>query len=72
MAVFAGRNEPVENGLFAALPHDEHGRLLPSLQQVPFSLGEVVYEFAGHLEYVFFLTTSLLYTMENGSRAEWG
>jgi len=72
---FAGPNEPLENRLLAALPHDEYGRLLPSLQQVSFSLGEVVYEFAGHLEYVFFPTTSivsLLYTMENGSSAEMG
>jgi len=75
MAVLARPNEPVENRLLAALPHDEYGRLLPSLQQVSFSLGEVVYEFAGHLEYVFFPTTSivsLLYTMGNGSSAEMG
>jgi CRP-like cAMP-binding protein len=34
-----------------------------------------VYEFAGHLDYVYFPTTtivSLLYTMENGSTAEMG
>jgi len=75
MAVFAGPNEPVENRLLAALPRDEYGRLLPSLEQVSFSLGEVVYEFAGPLEYVFFPTTSivsLLYTMQNGSSAEMG
>jgi hypothetical protein len=38
-------------------------------------LGEVVYEFAGQLDYVFFPTTSivsLLYTMENGTSAEMG
>src|SRR4026208_2548500 len=67
--------EPVETRLLAALPRDEYDRLLPQLRQVSFSLGEVVYEFAGHLEYVFFPTTSivsLLYTMENGSSAEMG
>ena len=40
-----------------------------------FPLGEVVYEFAGQLDYVFFPTTSiisLLYTMENGTSAEMG
>jgi CRP-like cAMP-binding protein len=75
MAVLAGLTEPTENGLLAALPRDEYERLLPNLQQVTFSLGEVVYEFGGHLDYVFFPTTSivsLLYTMENGSSAEMG
>jgi len=75
MSVFARPTEPVENMLLAALPRDEYERLLPSLQQVSFSLGEVVYEFAERLDYVFFPTTSivsLLYTMENGSSAEMG
>ena len=75
MSVIARTNEPVENRLLAALPRDEYERLLPSLQQVSFSLGEVVYEFGGQLDYVFFPTNSivsLLYTMENGSSAEMG
>ena len=75
MAVFARPTEPVENRLLAALPRKEYQRLLPSLQQVSFSLGQVVYEFGGQLDYVFFPTTSivsLLYTMENGSSAEMG
>ena len=75
MAVLAQLTEPVENRLLAALPRDEYENLLPSLQLVSFSLGEVVYEFGGQLDYVFFPTTSivsLLYTMENGSSAEMG
>src|SRR6266480_7815701 len=75
MSAIPRPNEPVENRLLAALPGDEYARLLPQLQQVSFSLGEVVYEFGGHLDYVFFPTTSiisLLYTMENGSSAEMG
>jgi CRP-like cAMP-binding protein len=75
MTVSARPNGPVENRLLASLPADEYERLLPSLQQVSFSLGEVVYEFGGHLDYVFFPTNSivsLLYTMENGSSAEMG
>lgn len=75
MSVFARPTEPVANRLLAALPRDEYQRLLPSLQQVSFSLGEVVYEFGGQLDYVFFPTTSivsLLYTMENGASAEMG
>jgi CRP-like cAMP-binding protein len=75
MPAIARPNIPVENRLLAALPNDEYERLLPQLQQVPFSLGEVVYEFGGHLDYVYFPTTSivsLLYTMENGTSAEMG
>ena len=59
----------------AALPRNESERLLPTLQQTSFSLGDVVYEFGGQLDYVYFPTTaiiSLLYTMENGSSAEMG
>jgi len=75
MPGFVRPTDTVENRLLTALPRDEYERLLPSLQQVSFSLGEVVYEFGGHLDYVFFPTTSiisLLYTMENGSSAEMG
>lgn len=75
MAALTRLTEPVENRLLAALPRNEYESLLPSLQQVSFSLGQVVYEFGGKLDYVFFPTTSivsLLYTMENGSSAEMG
>src|SRR5436853_7657025 len=75
MSTFAIPNEPAENRLLAALPVDEYERLRPHLQPVEFDLGEVVYEFAGQLDYVFFPTTSivsLLYTMENGTSAEMG
>src|SRR5712692_1575482 len=75
MSVIARPSEPVENRLLAALPSADYERVLPRLQQVSFSLGEVVYEFGGHLDYVYFPTTSivsLLYTMENGTSAEMG
>jgi CRP-like cAMP-binding protein len=68
-------DDPIQNRLLAALPADEYQRLAANLQPVSFSLGEVVYEFAGTLDYVFFPTSSiisLLYTMENGSSAEMG
>ena len=68
-------DNPRQNRLLAALPQDEYERLRANVQPVSFSLGEVVYEFAGQLDYVFFPTTSivsLLYTMENGSSAEMG
>jgi len=75
MSVVARPNETGENRLLAALPRDEYERLAPRLQKVSFHLGEVVYEFGGQLDYVYFPTTSivsLLYTMENGSSAEMG
>ena len=68
------RNVPIENRLLALLPPDVYERLRPNLRAVSFSLGEVVYEFGGQLEYVLphQLIISLLYTMENGSSAEMG
>jgi CRP-like cAMP-binding protein len=75
MTVIARPNGTAENRLLAALPADEYGRVRPQLQEVKFSLGEVVYEFGGQLDYVFFPTdsiVSLLYTMENGTSAEMG
>ena len=64
-----------QNRLLGALPAAEVERLIPTFQQISFSLGDVVYEFSGHLDYVYFPTTaiiSLLYTMENGATAEMG
>src|ERR671913_26846 len=75
MSVSMRPTPPTENRLLAALPTDEYERLLPQLADVSFDLGEVVYEFGGHLDYVYFPTTaivSLLYTMENGATAEMG
>lgn len=75
MSAITDSHYPVQNRLLAALPREEFERLLPQLHPVSFSLGEVVYEFGGHLDYVFFPTTSivsLLYTMENGTSAEMG
>jgi hypothetical protein len=67
--------DPSKNRLLAALPPDEFERLLPSFQPISFALGDVVYEFSGQLDYVYFPTSaivSLLYTMENGATAEMG
>ena len=75
MRVSSRHINPSENRLLAALPHEELARLLPTFQQASFSLGDVVYEFGGRLNYVYFPTTSivsLLYTMENGATAEMG
>ena len=75
MSVFVGSHEPIENRLLAALPGEEYERLRPHLEPVSFSLGEVVYESGGRLDYIYFpgnAIVSLLYTMENGASAEMG
>lgn len=67
--------EPEGNSLLNALPREDYERLLPNLEPVLFSLGEVIYESGGHMKYVYFPTTShvsLLYTMINGATAEMG
>lgn len=68
-------SQPNVNRLLAALPAEDYERLLPNLKPVTFSLGEVIYESQGRMEYVYFPTTShvsLLYTMIDGSTAEVG
>jgi len=75
MSLNTRSDELVANRLLSALPREEYERLLPELHEVSFTLGEVVYEFGGHLDFVFFPTDSiisLLYTMENGASAEMG
>lgn len=75
MPKFLSPFDPVQNRLLAALPSEELTPLLPNMERISFSLGEVVYESGGRLNYVYFPTTaivSLLYTMENGATAEMG
>ena len=75
MAQFTGVQSPLHNQLLAILPREEYQRLLPNLQHLDFSLGEVLYESSERLDYVYFPTNavvSLLYTMANGSTAEMG
>lgn len=63
------------NLLLSALPPAERERLLPDLQPVTFSLGQVVCEPGERIEYCYFPTgsvVSLLYTMQDGSTAEMG
>lgn len=66
---------PAENQLLAALPSQDLARLLAGLEPIAFSLGDVVYESGGHLDYIYFPTScivSLVYTMESGVTAEMG
>jgi CRP-like cAMP-binding protein len=66
-------HSPKQNHLLAALPADDYQRLLPHLELVPLLLGTAIYEAGGHLEHLYFPTTSivsLLNVMEDGSSAE--
>ena len=67
--------QPACSRLLTLLPGAEYERLLPHLERVSFSLGQVVYESGDRMRYIYFPTSviiSLLYTMENGSSAEMG
>lgn len=66
-------HNPRQNHILAALPESDYARLLPNLELIPMPLGWAVYEAGGHLNYLYFPTTSivsLLYVMENGASAE--
>ncbi len=59
--------------MLSVLPEDVYQRIVAQLEPFPLTLGEVLYESGGQLEWVYFPTTaivSLLYVMENGSSAE--
>src|SRR3979411_2548012 len=75
MSLTTNGKEAMGNHLLAALPPDAYERLLPHLEPISFTLGEVVYESGAQMRYVYFPTTShisLLYTMVDGSTAEMG
>src|ERR1700693_3475043 len=64
---------PKQNYLLAALPAGDYARLLPDLELTPMPLGWAVDESGGHLDHMYFPTTSivsLLYVMESGASAE--
>lgn len=72
-AMMCKPHNPLQNHLLAALPKPELNRLLPNLELVPMPLGEVIYGFAGRMQYVYFPTTaivSLVYVLEDGASAE--
>ena len=71
----AKAQNPLDNQLLAALPKEISERLLPHLEPVSLSLGEVIYESGGQMTHVYFPTSSivsLLYLMANGATAEIG
>lgn len=66
-------SSPKQNRLLAALPTAEYERLLPHLEQMQLSLGEVLCESSAQLQHAYFPTTGILSiqnVMENGASAE--
>jgi hypothetical protein len=66
---------PDINGLLAALQHEAYEQLVPALEPVALSLGDIIYASGGHLDYLYFPVTaivSLVYTMEDGATVEMG
>jgi CRP-like cAMP-binding protein len=64
---------PLDNHLIAALSAEVHERLLPHLEPMTLTLGQVVYESGDAMRHVIFPTdsiVSLLYVMESGASAE--
>jgi CRP-like cAMP-binding protein len=64
-----------DNHLLAALAGEELGRLVPALEHVAFSLGDVIYEPGARLDHLYFPSScivSLVYTMRDGVTAEMG
>lgn len=63
------------NYLLRSLSDEDLRRLIPHIEPVSYSLGEVLYESGSRIEFALFPTTaivSLLYIMENGGTAEIG
>jgi len=68
-----GPSNPHQNHLLDALPSDDYERVASHLELLPLKLGDVLYESGGHMNYVYFPTTSiisLLYVMQDGASAE--
>ena len=68
-------HQPTGSRLLALLPQEDYERVMPHMERISLSLGQVIYESGGRMSYVYFPTTaiiSLLYMMENGSSAEMG
>lgn len=56
----AKQNAPVSNRLLAALPRKEYQRLLPALEQVPLTFGDILYEPGDIIRHVHFPNDSII------------
>ena len=74
MSQFPGARSPAQNHLLLALCGDGSPLIL-KLQSAALSIGQVLHEPGGRLEYVYFPTSSVIsfvHTMQDGSTAETG
>lgn len=65
--------DPRQNGILAALPKADYGRLLPHLEAVSMPLGRTLFESGDYVKYLYFPTSgiiSLIYDLEDGSSSE--
>ncbi|MDI1299273.1 hypothetical protein [Methylotenera sp.] len=72
-AMMCKLHSPLQNHLLAALSTPEFNRLLPHLELVPMSLGEVIHGLNSHIQYVYFPTTaivSLVHELQDGATVE--
>ena len=53
-------NQPVTNRLLAALPKKEYRQLLPELEPVTLTFGDILYEPGEHLRHVYFPNNSII------------
>ena len=66
---------PIRNHLLSALVNQQYQHLVPHLQRVDLTLGDVIYLAGGNIEHVYFpesAVVSLLSTLENGATTEVG
>src|SRR4029453_6259791 len=73
MSAMSSPHSPMQSHLLAALPAAEFDRLSPHVELFPMLLGGALYESGGHLNHVYFPTTSivsLLYVLADGASAE--
>ena len=52
--------EPIENRLLSSLPKKEYQRLLPQLEQVTLTFGDILYEPGEHIRHVYFPNDSIV------------
>jgi CRP-like cAMP-binding protein len=63
----------MENRILSALSAEERARLLPSMQRIPLTLGQVIYESGTRLDFAYLPTTSIVssvYTTQEGATAQ--
>jgi hypothetical protein len=66
-------HSPSQNHLLAALPSADFESLLPHLELIPLSLGQMLYEPGTQLRHAYFPTTSIVslhYVTQTGASAE--